>query len=226
MERRARRKSARRRLCEERIPMNAKLTLAVVAATLAAAPMALAQTGQPYNNDASRAGYERSSPSGLPTTSPQVRSLPDAEPDPWTDRPAGNRSWNDRATSGSTMDNTTSPRTGRVTTQSGTAGSTTGNTMDRSGTMGSTGTMQGGGQGNRQVLMNVDPNVQQRADRGQNRTELMQTSLLNYFSAAGFTAVRDFRKQGNNYVAEAQDQNGRWMTVEMDPATGTIAQVR
>lgn len=198
--------------------MNAKFAFAVAAVTLAASPVALAQTGQPYNNDASRAGYERSSPSGLPTTSPQVRSLPNEQPDPWTDRPADNRSWSGGATSGSTMDNTTTYPTGRAATQSGTAGTT----MDRSSTMGTTGTMQG----DRQVLMNVDPNVQQRADRGQNRKELMQTSLLNYFSAAGFVSVRDFRKQGDNYIAEAQDQNGRWSTVELDPRTGTISSVR
>lgn len=205
--------------------MNAKLTLAALAATLVATPAAMAQTaGKPYSNDASRSGYEQSSPSGLPTTSPQVRSMPGAEPDPW----------NNRAQSGSTVGQSAGPQgtsgntsgdAGRVVGPSGTAGSTMGNTMDPSmnrGTMGTTGQMQG----NRQVLMNVDPNMQGRADRGQNRLELMQTSLLNYFSAAGFTAVRDFRKQGESYVAEAQDQNGRWTTVELDPRTGTISSLR
>ena len=52
--------------------MNAKLSLAVLAATLAAAPAAMAQT---YQNNAPQVPYERSSPSGLPTTSPQVESL-------------------------------------------------------------------------------------------------------------------------------------------------------
>ena len=290
--------------------MNAKLSLAVIAATLAAAPAAMAQTtGNTYNNDASRAGYERSSPSGLPTTSPQVRSLPGEEPNPWeANRTAGTQSWNSpsQGTSGSSMGsydrspaygNTygtpTNPsnqgavtgstaRTGNMgqydrapaygntygteSNQRAMSGSTavpgdlgpydrspaygntygtptnpsdrraaTGSTMPSpSGTAGSTGTMGSTGsmgttgdmQGNRQVLMNVDPNVQERAGRGQNKTELMQTSLLNYFSAAGFTSVRDFRKQGQNYVAEAQDQNGRWSTVELDPRTGTIASIR
>lgn len=201
--------------------MNAKFALAVAAVTLAASPMALAQTGQPYNNDASRSGYERSSPSGLPTTSPQVRSLPEEQPDPWSDRPVENRSWNDRATSGSSGAYPSDSYPTGSAAQSGMSGSTTGTTMDRSGTMGTTGTMQG----NRQVLMNVDPNTSQRAGRGQNRKELMQTSLLNYFSAAGFVAVRDFRKQGDNYIADAQDRDGRWSTVELDPRTGTISAV-
>ena len=315
--------------------MNTKLSLAVIAATLAASPAAMAQTtGNNYQNNASESGYERSSPSGLPTTSPQVRSLPGEQPDPWS---GGNRavgtqsmgaqtmdtqSWNSpsRATSGSSMGpndrmpaygntygtpanpsgqravtgstagtgtmgaydrapaygntygtesnqramsgssampgdlgpndrspaygNTygtpTNPGTPRSTYgsnsyDSGSYGSTTpGTTMTNpSGTMGSTGAAATGAmgstgsmQGNRQVLMNVDRNVGDRAGRGQNRTELMQTSLLNYFSSAGFTAVRDFRKQGQNYVAEAQDQDGRWTTVELDPRTGTITSLR
>ena len=89
-----------------------------------------------------------------------------------------------------------------------------------------TGTMPNTMQGNRQVIMNVDPNTAQRAERGQNRKELMQTSLLNYFSAAGFTSVRDFRKQGENYVAEAQSANGTWSTVLLDAKTGTISEIR
>ncbi len=298
--------------------MNTKLSLAVIAATLAASPAAMAQTtGNTYQNNASESGYERSSPSGLPTTSPQVRSLPGEQPDPWdNNRPMGTQSWNSpsrgaagtsmgpndrlppygntygtpanpsgqRAVTGSATTGTMEPAdrapaygntygtdsnrralsnavpgdlgpndrspaygntygtdtnrramsgnsgvvgpagtmgtTGTVVAPAGTAGST--GTMGSTGSMGTTGDTQGG----RQVLMNVDPNVQGRAGRGQNRTELMQTSLLNYFSAAGFTSVRDFRKQGQNYVAEAQDQNGRWSTVELDPRTGTIASVR
>ena len=300
--------------------MNTKLSLAVIAATLAASPAAMAQTtGSTYQNNASESGYERSSPSGLPTTSPQVRSLPGEQPDPWeSNRAVGTQSWNspsrgtagssmgpndrlpaygntygtpanpggERAMSGSTygggtgtmepsdrapaygntygtdsnrralsnavpgdlgpndrspaygntygtetnrraMSNTgtvgTMGTTGAMGSTMGSAGSTgTMGTMGSTGTMGTTGDTQGG----RQVLMNVDPNVQGRAGRGQNRTELMQTSLLNYFSAAGFTSVRDFRKQGQNYVAEAQDQNGRWSTVELDPRTGTITALR
>ncbi len=200
--------------------MNVKLTLAVAAAALAAAPVALAQSSGTggYSNDASRSGYERGSPSGLPTTSPQVRSLPGEEPNPWEEpgtpssRSQSAPSWGG-ATSGSTMGSSVGP--------SGSTGGAAGTMMDHRGTTGGS-TMSG----DRQVLMNVQPDTQGRTGRGQNRTELMQTSLLNYFSAAGFTAVRDFRKQGQNYVAEAQDPNGRWTTVELDPRSGTITALR
>lgn len=192
--------------------MNAKLSLAVLAATLAAAPAAMAQT---YQNNAPQVPYERSSPSGLPTTSPQVESLPGERTDPWNDRTQNRMP--DRATSGSS-----------ATGAAGTYGSTgtMNNTMPNSGAMGTTGSAAGTMQGNRQVIMNVDPNMNQRAERGQNRKELMQTSLLNYFSAAGFTSVRDFRKQGENYVAEAQSANGTWSTVLLDSKTGTISEMR
>lgn len=213
--------------------MNAKLSLAVLAATLAAAPAAMAQT---YQNNAPQVPYERSSPSGLPTTSPQVESLPGERADPWSDRtqnqtPDGRMP--DRVTSGSaesTVGAGTAGTYGSTGTYGapGTYGSTgnINNTMPNSGAMGTTGSGTGTMQGNRQVIMNVDPNTAQRAERGQNRKELMQTSLLNYFSAAGFTSVRDFRKQGENYVAEAQSANGTWSTVLLDTNTGTISEMR
>lgn len=204
--------------------MNAKLSLAVLAATLAAAPAAMAQT---YQNNAPQVPYERSSPSGLPTTSPQVESLPGERTDPWNDRTQNRMP--DRATSGSSAAGAagTYGSTGTYGTP-GTYGSTgtMNNTMPNSGAMGTTGSAAGTMQGNRQVIMNVDPNMNQRAERGQNRKELMQTSLLNYFSAAGFTSVRDFRKQGENYVAEAQSANGTWSTVLLDSKTGTISEMR
>lgn len=204
--------------------MNAKLSLAVLAATLAAAPVAMAQT---YQNNAPQVPYERSSPSGLPTTSPQVESLPGERTDPWNDRTQNRMP--DRATSGSSAAGAagTYGSTGTYGTP-GTYGSTgtMNNTMPNSGAMGTTGSAAGTMQGNRQVIMNVDPNMNQRAERGQNRKELMQTSLLNYFSAAGFTSVRDFRKQGENYVAEAQSANGTWSTVLLDTKTGTISEMR
>lgn len=210
--------------------MNAKLSLAVLAATLAAAPAAMAQT---YQNNAPQVPYERSSPSGLPTTSPQVESLPGDRTDPWSDRthsrtPDGRMP--DRATSGSTGAAGAAGTYGSTGTYGtpGTYGSTGGmnNAMPNSGAMGTTGSASGTMQGNRQVIMNVDPNTNRRAERGQNRKELMQTSLLNYFSAAGFTSVRDFRKQGENYVAEAQSANGTWSTVLLDANTGTISEIR
>ncbi|OYD84585.1 hypothetical protein [Azospirillum brasilense] len=212
--------------------MNAKLSLAVLAATLAAAPAAMAQT---YQNNAPQVPYERSSPSGLPTTSPQVESLPGERADPWSDRtqnrmPDGRMP--DRVTSGSTGSTVGAGTAGTYGSTGsygapGTYGSTgTMNSMPNSGAMGTTGSATGTMQGNRQVIMNVDPSTAQRAERGQNRKELMQTSLLNYFSAAGFTSVRDFRKQGENYVAEAQSANGTWSTVLLDTKTGTISEMR
>jgi len=212
--------------------MNAKLSLAVLAATLVAAPAAMAQT---YPNNAPQVPYERSSPSGLPTTSPQVESLPGERAEPWSNQtqnrmPDGRMP--DRVTSGSAESTVgtgaagTYGSTGTYGTP-GTYGSTgTMNSMPNSGAMGTTGSATGSMQGNRQVIMNVDPNTAQRAERGQNRKELMQTSLLNYFSAAGFTSVRDFRKQGENYVAEAQSANGTWSTVLLDAKTGTISEIR
>lgn len=212
--------------------MNAKLSLAVLAATLAAAPAAMAQT---YQNNAPQVPYERSSPSGLPTTSPQVESLPGERADPWSDRtqnrmPDGRMP--DRVTSGSTGSTVGAGTAGTYGSTGsygapGAYGSTgTMNSMPNSGAMGTTGSATGTMQGNRQVIMNVDPSTAQRAERGQNRKELMQTSLLNYFSAAGFTSVRDFRKQGENYVAEAQSANGTWSTVLLDTKTGTISEMR
>ncbi|MFC5359772.1 hypothetical protein [Azospirillum himalayense] len=217
--------------------MNAKLSLAVLAATLAAAPAAMAQT---YPNNEPQVPYERSSPSGLPTNSPQVESLPGERTDPWSNQtqnrmPDGRMP--DRVTSGS-AESTVGAGTAGTYGSTGTYGApgtygstgTMNNSMPNSGAMGTTGsatgTMPNTMQGNRQVIMNVDPNTAQRAERGQNRKELMQTSLLNYLSAAGFTSVRDFRKQGENYVAEAQSANGTWSTVLLDTNTGTISEMR
>lgn len=61
-----------------------------------------------------------------------------------------------------------------------------------------------------------------RRGRGQNDLELSQTSLLNQFSAAGYTMVRDFRKDGAGYVAQARDRDGRWASVELNPRSGAI----
>lgn len=78
------------------------------------------------------------------------------------------------------------------------------------------------------VLVDLDriPNFEQRRGPGQTPRALMQTSLLNNFSAYGFTAVRDFRKVGDNYMADAQAPDGRWITVALDPDSGTISTVR
>ncbi|AWK85606.1 hypothetical protein [Azospirillum thermophilum] len=210
--------------------MKTKLMLAAAAAaTLAAAPAALAQTsGSPSSN----MPYERSTSSGLPSTSPQVESLPGFQPDPWSDDRSGGAAstWSSQpraaqsgSTAGSGMSGTSmsgSSMSGSSMSGSGMSGST-GASSDR-GYTGSAST--GAAAGNRRSVTDgvTSSQIQSRRGRGQNDMELKQTSLLNQFSAAGWAAVRDFRKDGDRYVAEAQDRNGRWSTVELDPATGTI----
>lgn len=58
-----------------------------------------------------------------------------------------------------------------------------------------------------------------RRTPGQKPVELQQTTLLNQLSAAGYVSVRDFRKDGDRYVANAMDRQGRWTTVVLDPHT-------
>lgn len=56
-----------------------------------------------------------------------------------------------------------------------------------------------------------------RRGRGQKPVELQQTTLLNQLSAAGYVSVRDFRKDGDRYVANAMTPQGQWTTVVLDP---------
>ncbi|WP_455171948.1 hypothetical protein [Azospirillum largimobile] len=56
---------------------------------------------------------------------------------------------------------------------------------------------------------------------GQKPVELQQTTLLNQLSAAGYVSVRDFRKDGDRYVASAMDRQGQWTTVVLDPHAAT-----
>lgn len=58
---------------------------------------------------------------------------------------------------------------------------------------------------------------------GPARTARMQTMLLNRFGQLGFGEVREFRREGDTYVTEALSKNGDWVTVVLDPVTGTIA---
>ncbi|HEY0832679.1 MAG TPA: hypothetical protein VGE72_02120 [Azospirillum sp.] len=78
------------------------------------------------------------------------------------------------------------------------------------------------------ILLDLDriPDGDQRRGPGQTPRELMATTLLNNFSSYGFTTVRNFQKAGLNYVAEARHSDGRWMTVQIDPVSGTISTVR
>ncbi len=74
------------------------------------------------------------------------------------------------------------------------------------------------------VLVEIDDpaNVEQRSGPEQRPTALMQTTLLNRFSQLGFSEVRDFRREGESYIAEALSKDGDWVTVVMDPMSGTI----
>ncbi|HYH18872.1 MAG TPA: hypothetical protein VD995_09680 [Azospirillum sp.] len=78
------------------------------------------------------------------------------------------------------------------------------------------------------ILLDLDriPDGDQRRGPGQIPRELMATTLLNNFSGYGFTAVRNFQKAGTNYVADVRHRDGRWMTVQLDPISGTISTMR
>lgn len=54
------------------------------------------------------------------------------------------------------------------------------------------------------------------------RVAVVQTALLNRFSQLGFSEIREFRREGETYVAEATDPEGEEVTVVLDPASGTI----
>lgn len=62
-----------------------------------------------------------------------------------------------------------------------------------------------------------------RGGRGQKPIELQQTTLLNQLSAAGYVSVRDFRKEGDRYVANAMTPQGEWTTVVLDPRNPSAA---
>lgn len=91
-------------------------------------------------------------------------------------------------------------------TYTGTYSGSTGGDMSRSATMGSGGSSVGQG-----------PNIAARRGPGQKPIELRQTTLLNQLSASGFVAVRDFRKEGERYIADAMTPQGEWTTVILDP---------
>ena len=200
------------------------LLAATASAALMAAP-ALAQMRTDTDAGASWNMPHQSSASGLPSDSPQVESLYNrtGNPGPYS----GSSTTTTRSTttgSGTVMDNTTSAPAGRVTTQSGRPGdpawSRSQTTTSSSGSTGYSTSATGSG-----AVMSRD-DIASRRGRGQNDLELTQTSLLNEFSAQGYTAVRDFRKNGQNYVANVQDQQGNWMTVEIDPRSRAISPMR
>ncbi|HYH39163.1 MAG TPA: hypothetical protein VD860_13135 [Azospirillum sp.] len=203
------------------------LLATAAAAALIAAPV---QAQMRTDSDAGKSWDtpHRSSASGLPTESPQVESLYHDNTSGMGNRAVSGSSTTTRSTtmgSGTVMDNTTTAPTGRVTTQSGQPGGTAdwSRSQTTTSTSGSTG-YSTSGMGSGSVMSRDD--ITTRRGRGQNDLELTQTSLLNEFSAQGYTAVRDFRKNGQNYMANVQDQQGRWMTVEIDPRTRAISPVR
>ncbi|WP_376959464.1 hypothetical protein ABNQ39_05900 [Azospirillum sp. A26] len=65
-----------------------------------------------------------------------------------------------------------------------------------------------------------------RRGRGQKPIELQQTTLLNQLSAAGYVSVRDFRKEGDRYVANAMTPQGQWTTVVLDPRNSSTTPAR
>ncbi|HYH18786.1 MAG TPA: PepSY domain-containing protein [Azospirillum sp.] len=190
--------------------MKRTLSVAAFAAVMAVAPIAMAQMNTRTDGGDPRGIPRMSTGSGLPSESPQVESMERGTTDidrlsPGTRSGASGGGMGTMGSGAGTSGATTTPQTGRVVTSPG----------------------MGSGMGGGGVMMQVDrSDLAERRGRGQNNMELMQTSLLNSFSAAGFRAVRDFRKDGDRYVANAMDQNGNWVTVQMDPSTGAISSAR
>ncbi|HYD65055.1 hypothetical protein [Azospirillum sp.] len=191
--------------------MKRTLTVAAFAAVMAVAPIAMAQMNTRTDGGDPRGTPRMSTGSGLPSENPAVESMERGTTNidrlsPGTRTPSGTAG----GTYGSsTYGSTTSPQSGPVVTSPG------------------MGSGMGSGTAGSGVMMQVDRSeLSDRRGRGQNNMELMQTSLLNSFSAAGFRAVRDFRKDGDRYVATAMDQTGNWVTVQMDPSTGAISSAR
>jgi len=191
------------------------LLLAAAAVALTAGP-ALAQVRSDTDAGRSWTTPHQSGPSAAPTDSPQHQSL--------TGRQAAGSSAAQSGHMGSTRSSGISDNQAGSTygSQSGTYDNRGTVPGSRAGMSGST----GAGTGMSGSASTGDHNFAGRRGRGQNEKELVQTSLLNEFSGMGFTAVRDFQKRGDNYVATVQDQSGRWMNVELDPRTGQITEAR
>ncbi len=188
--------------------MKRTLLFAAASAALVAAPA----WAQMYPNSDAGKSWDvphRSSGSGLPTDSPQVDSLG-----------TGTQGYSGSSTPSGSMGMDSDPTTGTQ-TQSGMTHDRTmkhKQTQSMDGGSGSTGYASSpSGSG-----MVSHKDITSRRGRGQRDLELTQTTLLNEFSAQGYTAVRDFHKKGQNYVANVQDAQGRWMTVELDAQSRTI----
>lgn len=71
------------------------------------------------------------------------------------------------------------------------------------------------------VLTQVDKGSIVKEAR-QTTREMTATALLNRFSQLGFAGVRDFRRDGEHYVAQAQTMDGKWVSVTIDPVDGNV----
>lgn len=82
--------------------------------------------------------------------------------------------------------------------------------------------------GTDRVIARIDTlsGLEGRVTGEQDRMAVMQTTLLNTMSQLGFQTVRDFRRSGDAYVAEALTMDGNWRTIEIDGRAGTISYAR
>ncbi|MGQ9365993.1 hypothetical protein [Azospirillum sp. A39] len=231
--------------------MNRKLTVAAFATTLAVAPVALAQSSWSDPNTGGTA-ISRDAPrsdSGLYVDDRASSGTYSGAPagNDWNTESRGRGAIDPMASYGSTGTSVSGDAANRnpgqfvddraaAGTYSGAPSSQSWNTDDRArsgmttapgypGTAGSgvgTGMAQDG-----RVLVDLGriPDIQQRQGPGQNRLELMQTTLLNHLVSFGIEEVRGFHKQGEMYVADISHR-GQWMTVQLDPNTGIIRAVR
>ena len=71
------------------------------------------------------------------------------------------------------------------------------------------------------VLAHVDASTIAKESK-QTKREMTATALLNRFSQLGFAGVREFRRDGDHYVAEAQTMDGKWVNVTIDPTNGDV----
>ncbi|WP_114393630.1 hypothetical protein [Oleisolibacter albus] len=70
-----------------------------------------------------------------------------------------------------------------------------------------------------EVLVEVEKPT---AGSSRSRLAQTQTALLNRFSQLGFSDVKEFRREGETYVSEARTADGDWVSVVLDPQSGTI----
>lgn len=139
------------------------------------------------------------------------------------------------ATTGTTDTMSGSANTGTTTTYGGSSATTgtaadsgattgtmgaTGSTASDTGASGSTSTASSG-TGDTQVLAEVEKPSKGNARQ---RTAETQRALLNRFSQLGFADVREFRREGETYITEAKTAEGDWVSVVLDPESGTIVQ--